>query len=155
VQQGVHQGVRQAVHWTCISYAWGYGRMLASCAVCLEEFVGGAEQEALPRLHQFHKGCMDRCVVAWWPREYGVLTGYLRGAGCASGFWVSAVGELSCAVCLEEFVEGAELRALPCLHKFHKGCIDRCVLGGWGRVFLGTGYCASGRASGRGTVLGS
>jgi hypothetical protein len=33
---------------------------------------------------------------------------------------VAAGERLSCAVCLEEFVEGSELRCLPCLHKFHK-----------------------------------
>ena len=32
---------------------------------------------------------------------------------------------LSCAVCLEELTEGAQLRALPCCHRFHAACIDR------------------------------
>lgn len=32
---------------------------------------------------------------------------------------------LSCAVCLEELAEGAQLRALPCMHRFHRSCIDQ------------------------------
>mmetsp|Transcript_17895 Transcript_17895/g.32468 ORF Transcript_17895/g.32468 Transcript_17895/m.32468 type:complete len:314 (-) Transcript_17895:114-1055(-) len=29
-----------------------------------------------------------------------------------------------CMVCLESFKAGEEIRILPCLHRFHKGCVD-------------------------------
>ena len=32
--------------------------------------------------------------------------------------------DMSCRVCFEEYLEGDDLRVLPCFHKFHKGCID-------------------------------
>ena len=32
-----------------------------------------------------------------------------------------------CAVCYEEMVVGEEIRRLPCLHNFHKACIDRWI----------------------------
>ena len=30
-----------------------------------------------------------------------------------------------CAVCYEDMVLGEEVRRLPCLHYFHRACIDR------------------------------
>lgn len=31
----------------------------------------------------------------------------------------------SCCVCLSRLKEGEDMKILPCLHKFHKDCIDR------------------------------
>ncbi|XP_078600373.1 uncharacterized protein LOC144875322 [Branchiostoma floridae x Branchiostoma japonicum] len=33
-------------------------------------------------------------------------------------------GGCLCAICLEEFQDGQELRIVPCLHEFHKDCVD-------------------------------
>eukprot|EP00794_Sanderia_malayensis_P013787 gene13787-15230_t len=34
----------------------------------------------------------------------------------------------SCAICLEEFVEGQDIRIVPCRHEFHKSCVDPWLL---------------------------
>ncbi|KAF7056273.1 hypothetical protein CFC21_063696 [Triticum aestivum] len=44
------------------------------------------------------------------------------------GLRVPEVGktrELDCAVCLEDFQDGDELRTMPCSHSFHRCCIFR------------------------------
>ncbi|XP_033028294.1 E3 ubiquitin-protein ligase RNF43 isoform X1 [Lacerta agilis] len=33
-----------------------------------------------------------------------------------------------CAICLEEFTEGQELRIITCFHEFHRHCVDRWLL---------------------------
>uniref|UniRef100_A0A8C3X0U2 RING-type E3 ubiquitin transferase n=1 Tax=Catagonus wagneri TaxID=51154 RepID=A0A8C3X0U2_9CETA len=51
-------------------------------------------------------------------------------AGCrrARAEWPDAGSSCSsapvCAVCLEEFSEGQELRVISCLHEFHRTCVD-------------------------------
>ncbi|KAE8818444.1 E3 ubiquitin-protein ligase rnf12-B [Hordeum vulgare] len=61
-----------------------------------------------------------------------------EGAGCLfsaaassraiQGLHAPAVGEtreLGCAVCLDDFKDGDELRSMPCSHSFHQRCIFR------------------------------
>eukprot|EP00931_Biecheleriopsis_adriatica_P008798 TRINITY_DN10992_c0_g1_i1.p1 TRINITY_DN10992_c0_g1~~TRINITY_DN10992_c0_g1_i1.p1 ORF type:complete len:377 (-),score=68.09 TRINITY_DN10992_c0_g1_i1:47-1144(-) len=49
-----------------------------------------------------------------------------REAPIRSGAEDESAGE--CSVCMEGFVQGQELRVLPCLHRFHRSCIDRWIL---------------------------
>ena len=33
--------------------------------------------------------------------------------------------DAKCCICLQAFVEGQQLRSLPCIHAFHRYCIDK------------------------------
>eukprot|EP01061_Rhynchopus_euleeides_P030446 TRINITY_DN5059_c1_g1_i1.p1 TRINITY_DN5059_c1_g1~~TRINITY_DN5059_c1_g1_i1.p1 ORF type:complete len:225 (+),score=60.88 TRINITY_DN5059_c1_g1_i1:376-1050(+) len=44
-----------------------------------------------------------------------------------------AMGNAPCSVCLEAFKDDEETRRLPCLHVFHKACIDPWVTGSLSR----------------------
>lgn len=40
----------------------------------------------------------------------------------------SSEGDI-CCVCLSSMEEGDDMRVLPCLHQFHRGCVDRWLDG--------------------------
>lgn len=54
----------------------------------------------------------------------------LLSASCSSNSTSSSLGlETNCAICLEEFFHGEEVRVLPrCRHMYHRGCIDQWLL---------------------------
>eukprot|EP00929_Paragymnodinium_shiwhaense_P007570 TRINITY_DN111487_c0_g1_i1.p1 TRINITY_DN111487_c0_g1~~TRINITY_DN111487_c0_g1_i1.p1 ORF type:complete len:532 (+),score=93.35 TRINITY_DN111487_c0_g1_i1:97-1596(+) len=49
-------------------------------------------------------------------------------ASQAAGGGGAGNAEPNCAVCLEAFQDGEELRVLPCFHRYHPGCIDPYLL---------------------------
>lgn len=61
-----------------------------------------------------------------------------------------------CAICLESFVDGDELRTLNCGHCFHRGCVDIWLLGTLSEESLVTSICPTCRrdlSSSSSTVL--
>lgn len=55
----------------------------------------------------------------------------LQAVGAAAGGSAPTAGgdgtdcAVRCMVCMEDFVSGDSIRTLPCLHRYHKSCIDK------------------------------
>jgi hypothetical protein len=65
---------------------------------------------------------------ALWHEEAGYLFTVAASTKAMEGLRAPAVGdtrELGCAVCLDDFEAGDELRTMPCSHSFHERCIFR------------------------------
>lgn len=73
-----------------------------------------AQLEALP-LHTHHKRSPPTSTLT-----------NRKASGSADGAASpGAVEEAqTCSICLEEFAEGAQVMALPCLHQYHAGCVE-------------------------------
>lgn len=86
--------------------------------------------ELQERMGQVDRGASEEAISSLPTRTYGggEASSSMGAGGDNGGASTASSDQTTCAICLEDYAQGSEVKTLPCMHNFCKDCIDRWLV---------------------------